>query len=86
MVAISDRNDAIGAIVLRLLKQRGESKTLCPSEVARDIAGKGGDWRAEMDGVHSAVDALVARGAVSLSWKGEMRPQRDGPYRIALPR
>lgn len=68
-----------------LLRQRGAGKTICPSEVARDLAGEGGDWRARMEEIHGAVDGMVATDRITLSWKGEPLPRRDGPYRIGAP-
>ena len=68
---------------MELLAKRGMGKTICPSEVARDLAGPDGDWRLLMDAVHCAVDTLQARGTVTLSWRGRPLEQRDGPYRIA---
>ena len=69
------------AATLALLAGRAEGATVCPSEVARAVAGDG-DWRREMAAVHEAVDGLVASGLVRLSWKGSDMPVRDGPYRI----
>lgn len=69
-----------------LLHERGAGRTLCPSEVARDLAGPGGDWRPFMETVHEAVDALLAKGKIALSWKGEALSRREGPYRIGAPR
>lgn len=66
-----------------LLAERGQGKTLCPSEVARRLAGDGGDWRDWMADVHAAVDRLVANEEVVLSWQGQRMPRRAGPYRIA---
>lgn len=71
------------AAILALLGQRAEGATICPSEAARLLAGPQGDWRAEMEAVHAATDALLARGAVTLSWKGVPMQKRRGPYRIA---
>ena len=68
---------------LAMLHARGAGRTLCPSEVARDLAGKGGDWRARMEEVHGAVDQLLDEGEVTLSWKGQALQRREGPYRIA---
>ena len=68
-------------VILALLAARAAGATLCPSEVARAVAGAS-DWRAEMAAVHQAVDALVAQGMVRLSWKGVPLPVREGPYRI----
>ena len=71
-------------MTLALLDRRGAGSTLCPSEVARAVAASAGkaDWRGEMPSVHVAIDSMVAEGMVRLSWKGEARPVRDGPYRI----
>ena len=68
---------------LALLAARAHDATVCPSEVARAVAGSAGEWRETMPDVHAAVDALVAEGAVQLSWKGRPLALRAGPYRIA---
>lgn len=68
--------------VLALLGARAAGATVCPSEVARALAGVGEDWRACMPAVHAAVDGLAADGAVQLSWKGVALAGREGPYRI----
>ncbi len=79
MIKVSAR-----AAILELLGERGTGDTICPSEAARAIAAARGkaDWRGEMPAVHDAVDALVAEGAVRLSWKGVAMAARQGPYRI----
>lgn len=69
--------------ILALLGERAEGATICPSEAARRLAGPQGDWRAEMKAVHAATDALVEQGTITLSWKGETKQKRRGPYRIA---
>lgn len=69
--------------ILALLANRAEGATICPSEAARLLAGTQGDWRAEMDRVHAATDALLAAGMIALSWKGKAKQKRRGPYRIA---
>lgn len=73
--------------VLALLDRRGAGKTVCPSEVARNLvagAGEGAaaDWRDAMPLVHAAVDDLAGNGLIRLSWKGRMLDRRAGPYRI----
>lgn len=75
--------------IMELLSHRAAEATVCPSEVARALAGKGrtgiGDagWRELMPGVHAAVDGLLADDAIGLSWKGRSLRTRSGPYRIA---
>jgi hypothetical protein len=72
-----------GEAILALLASRAEGATICPSEAARLLAGPQGDWRAEMEAVHAATDALAEAGALRLSWKGAEMQKRRGPYRIA---
>ncbi|GGE71732.1 DUF3253 domain-containing protein [Sphingomonas prati] len=79
--------DVRGA-TLKLLAARAPGATICPSEVARNLAktvapDAAGDWREFMPVVHAAVDALVDAGTVRLSWKGRQMAVRAGPYRIA---
>ena len=69
--------------ILALLAERADGASICPSEAARRLAGARGDWRAQMDAVHAAADALLDTGAISLSWKGVPKQKRRGPYRIA---
>lgn len=69
--------------ILSLLAERAPGTTICPSEAARRLAGPDGDWRAEMEVVHAATDALLASGAIALTWKGAAKEERRGPYRIA---
>lgn len=77
---------ALAAQAIRdVMASRGPGKTLCPSEAARALAGADGDWRARMDEVHAATDALLAEHAVLLSWQGKRLQERDGPYRIGTP-
>ncbi len=77
--------DPAHAATQALLDARAAGATICPSEVARALASAAGsdDWRARMPDVHAAVDAMMADGAVRLSWKGVALPAREGPYRIA---
>ncbi|ATP20274.1 DUF3253 domain-containing protein [Sphingobium yanoikuyae] len=74
--------------ILQLLARRTDQATICPSEVARMIAGKvsadpeGPSWRQVMPFIHAAIDQLVAEGVVELSWKRKVMASRYGPYRI----
>lgn len=77
-------DSAVDAITA-MLTERGAGKTLCPSEVARVLAGADGDWRARMMDVHAATDDLVECGAIAISWQRERLARRDGPYRIGCP-
>lgn len=70
-------------VMMALLAARAEDATVCPSEVARVVAGSAGEWREAMPEVHAAVDQMVSEGRVRLSWKGRPLSTRSGPYRIA---
>jgi hypothetical protein len=62
--------------------------TTCPSEVARSLANDNSaplDWREYMPMVHAAVDALIERGEIVLTWKSVAMKERVGPYRIRAP-
>lgn len=74
---------AAEAAIRALLAERAPGTTICPSEAARRLAGPQGDWRAEMAAVHAAVDIMIAQGTIALSWRGEPKQKRRGPYRIA---
>ena len=69
--------------LLELLDRRAPDATLCPSEVARKLAPE--DWRGTMGEVHAAVDELILRRAIAISWQGKPLSTRSGPYRIARP-
>ena len=68
--------------ITSLLRERGSDSTVCPSEAARLMSGVADDWRAQMPAVHEAVDKLLARKEIVLTWKGEPMPSRKGAYRI----
>lgn len=75
--------DTASAAVVSLLSESQAGATICPSEAARRVAAEAqAEWREAMPLVHAAVDRLVDRGTVRLSWKGNALPARSGPYRI----
>ncbi|MDM9646717.1 DUF3253 domain-containing protein [Rhizobium sp. S163] len=60
--------------------------TTCPSEAARILATGHNiprEWRKFMPMVHEAVDVLIARGEITLTWKSVVMSKRGGPYRIS---
>ncbi len=74
----------IGETILLLATQRGRSKTICPSEVAREFSP--GDWRTYMKEVGKAAFELRDRGKVRIMQKGvEVRgTEVVGPIRIQI--
>jgi hypothetical protein len=73
----------IEAEILRLVDERGEGKTVCPSEVARALAADG-DFRPLMPDVRESAAALAERGEIVVTQKGEPVDARTarGPIRL----
>ncbi|SEG22716.1 Protein of unknown function [Bryocella elongata] len=69
-----------------LLDERGDGKTICPSEAARAAAGsdKRGDWEPLMPTVREAAVALAASGEIVITQQGEPVDGRTarGPIRL----
>ncbi|MEZ0166890.1 DUF3253 domain-containing protein [Kineococcus sp. LSe6-4] len=68
----------------RLLDERGRSKTVCPSEVARAVGGE--DWRDLMEPARSAARRLVAAGEAEITQGGRVvdPSTAKGPMRVRL--
>lgn len=68
----------------RLLDERGRSKTVCPSEVARAVGGE--DWRDLMELARSAARRLVAAGEAEITQGGRVvdPSTAKGPIRVRL--
>jgi hypothetical protein len=80
-VADSTDTDLEGAII-RLLDQRKDGATICPSDAARSVAPD--DWRPLMEATRAAARRLVESGDVEITQAGrvvEMAAVR-GPIRI----
>ena len=74
---------AIRAAILRRCAERSAGRTLCPSEIARDLAD---DWRGLMPAVRAEAAALAREGRVTLTRRGS-RVSPDalhGPFRVGL--
>ena len=71
--------------ILALLDERDEASSICPSEVARSLGGKG--WRSKMDDVRQAAARLVARGSLRVT-QGKREVDvlaARGPVRLRKP-
>jgi DNA-binding transcriptional ArsR family regulator len=73
--------------ILRLLRERGMGRSICPSEVARRLQPSEEAWRALMPEVRAAAFDLARRGVVRVTQKGreiEDGAAAKGPIRLAL--
>lgn len=80
--------EAIASEILRQAAARGADKSICPSEVARALAG--GDeaaWRPLMGPVRQAAIALAGTGQLEILRKGKPVPVEAvrGVIRLRLP-
>ena len=75
----------IESAMLDLLKKRGVDKSICPSEVARQLAGADA-WRELMDLVRDVARQLAHRGVLVITQRGVVvAPDSfSGPIRLRL--
>ncbi|MQX35338.1 DUF3253 domain-containing protein [Roseospira navarrensis] len=64
-------HDRIADAILTAVTERGPGKTLCPSEVARTLAGDGPDWRPWLRSVRATAIALAKDGRIGIYRKGK---------------
>ena len=75
----------IEAAILALLERRGPGKSICPSEVARELAPE--HWRTLMPSVRASAGRLATCGTITVTqrervlspdepWKGAIRLRR----------
>ena len=82
-------SETIESLVLRLARERGAGKTICPTEAAKAAAAARGeeDWNARLPTVRAAAVRLAKRGDAAIYRKGKPVDPDDfkGVYRIGLP-
>jgi len=67
--------DPIAAEILRQTQARGAERSICPSEVARALAGgNGGPWRPLLGAVRATALRLAAEGRIEILRKGRPVP------------
>ncbi len=79
--------DIAGAIET-LVDARVADGTVCPSEVARALAGDDGPWRPLMAAVRTAAAELAQQGRLSVTRRGKEVDALSGggPIRLGRPR
>ncbi len=88
---VRDIDHQLESTTLRLLNERGPSKSICPSEAARAVADNPNDddaWRDLMEPARMAARRLTARGIAEITQKGKpVDPSTaKGPIRVQLKR
>ena len=79
--------EQIETVIFEICHKRGVGKTICPSEVARAIAGQDGDWRSLMDDVRAVGAKMSNNGQIEITQKGQPvdLDTVKGPIRFGLP-
>lgn len=77
-------HDQIRQCILAKTQARGTEKTICPSEVARELGGE--DWRSLMATVRQVGIDLAEAGAILVTQRGNVVDPRTarGPIRYRL--
>ena len=72
--------------ILSMARERGLTKTFCPSEVARRLAPERDQWRSLMEPVRRAAATLIDRGQLVCKQKGDVVDIRTvkGPIRLQI--
>lgn len=76
------------ATISSMLAEHGEGKTICPSEVARALAGSDEtEWRKLMKPIRAAAVRMARDGLLTIRRKGRIVDPGDfkGVYRIGAP-
>jgi hypothetical protein len=71
------------AVILRMARERGPSKSICPSDAARAVGGD--DWRDLMDRARDVARDLAKAGDVEITQGGDvLDPDATwrGPIRV----
>ena len=76
---MKDDAGRIQGCLLELLARRAPEASVCPSEVARHLAGDDGPWRDWMAPVREAAQGLAESGVVEIT-QGAAVLQPRGPY------
>lgn len=73
----------IARAILAAVHNRGLGKTICPSEVARDLAD---DWRPLMPAIRHVAQGLAGSGEIAVTQKGAIvdATTARGPIRLGL--
>ena len=77
------------ASILELARERGVSKSICPSEAAKQVAGaRELDWHSLMQPARRAAVKLATEGRLLILRKGKPVDPTDfkGVYRLTIPR
>ena len=76
-------DDKIARAIQAQVTARGQGKSICPSEVARELAA---DWRSLMPDVRRVAQDMAEEGGIVVTQKGQPADAHTalGPIRLSL--
>ncbi len=80
---LTDVTEQLREAILRMARERGPSKSICPSDAARAVGGD--KWRDHMEQARAAARELAKKGEVEVTQGGDVLDQDAdwrGPIRI----
>lgn len=89
MTDSDDLRNKARTTILDLALERGQTKTLCPSEATRALAAAMGedDWQRYSPLIREVASDMIRQGDIVMRKKGEITPpeQMKGAFRLGLP-
>jgi DNA polymerase III delta prime subunit len=84
LLSMNHQLKTIHQTILAMATERGPNKTICPSEVAREMFPE--NWRKHMEEIRQVAVELHQQGKVSITQKGEPVDVNyiKGPIRIKI--
>lgn len=72
--------------IMTMAVERGQTKTFCPSEIARQMSSNEQEWRSYMEPIRSAATILIDQDRLVCKQKGEIVDIRTvkGPIRLQI--
>lgn len=82
----SPDDDTIAREIVRQCMERGASKSICPSEVARALAVDEAEWRTMLPDVRRVAEMLRLEGRIAVMQRGQpvSAVETKGPIRLSL--
>lgn len=85
----ADRADKLESAILKLLAERAQGKSICPSEAAKLVGGTATrhDWESLMEPAREVARRLAKEGKILVTQKGKVvdAARAKGPIRLRLP-
>lgn len=88
----TEKKPGLEDVIVALCTERGEGKTICPTDAAKAFAerrpGEAADWHQWIGHVRRAAVGLARTGQITIYRKGKPADPDDfrGVYRLGLPR